>query len=99
MTAKKTENMAEISRKLDHVVALLRVIARKELEAVKKSVLSTIKKERIYELCDGKMETAKIAKKVGVSGEYVRLTLKEFEDAGLVLIKRIRGKRYPERML
>ena len=99
MAAKKTDNIAEISRKLDHVVALLKVIARKELEDVKKSILSTSKKERIYELCDGKTDTAKIAKTVRVSGVYVRLTLKEFEDAGLILIKRTRGKTYPERML
>lgn len=99
MTTKKMENTAEISRKLDQVIALLRVIARKELEAVKRSVLSTIKKEQIYEMCDGKTETAKIAKKVGVSGEYVRLTLKELEDVGLILLKQTRGKKYPERML
>lgn len=99
MSAKKTENMAEISRKLDDVIALLKVIARKELKDVKRSILSTDKKERIYELCDGKTDTAKIAEKVGVSGVYVRLTLKEFEDAGLILMKRRRGKTYPERML
>jgi len=99
MSAKKTENIAEISRKLDHVVALLKVIARKELKDVKKSILSTSKKERIYELCDGKTDTTKIAKMVRVSGVYVRLTLKEFQDAGLILIKRTRGKTYPEKML
>jgi DNA-binding transcriptional ArsR family regulator len=99
MTSKESEVTSDISRRLDQVVALLRIIARKDLDAVKKSVLSTSKKEQIYELCDGMSDAQELAKKVGVSGEYVRITLKELEDAGFILIKQKGGKRFPERVL
>jgi len=89
----------ELGKKLDQVIALLKIIARTEIESAKRSILSTQKKEQIFELCDGSIEMSEIAKKVGISGEYVRLTIKELEDAGFILIKQRGVKRYPLKVL
>jgi len=99
-TVVKLENGLEnVSKKLDRVIALLKIIAKKDVDMLKKSVLSTSKKEYIFELCDGTNETTEIAKKVSVSGEYVRLTIKELEDAGFIIVNQKGGKRYPIRMI
>ena len=89
----------EVSGKLDQVIALLKIIAKKDIDALRRSVLSTSKKEYIFELCDGTNETSEIAKKASVSGEYVRLTIKELEDAGFIIVNQKGSKRYPLRMI
>jgi len=100
MSEKIAENeIRELGRKLDQVIALLKIIARKDIESLKHSVLSTQRKEQIFELCDGSIETSEIAKKIGVSGEYVRLTIKELEDAGFIVVKQSGVKRYPLKMI
>lgn len=100
MTERAVEQeLKEINRKLDQLSALLRIIARKEIESLKHSILSTQKKEQILELCDGVTEMSEIAKKAGVSNEYVRLTIKDLEEAGLVVLKQIKSKRYPFRII
>jgi DNA-binding MarR family transcriptional regulator len=91
--------LKELGKKLDQVIALLKILARKEIESSKRSILSTQKKEQILDLCDGSTEMSEIAKKADVSGEYVRLTIKELEDAGFVVVKRVGVKRYPFRMI
>jgi DNA-binding HxlR family transcriptional regulator len=88
-----------VAEKLDEVIALLRIIAKKDIDALKKSVLSTGKKETIFELCTGEKDAGEIAKQVGVSGEYVRLTLKELEDSGFIIVRQAGAKRYPVRMV
>jgi len=100
MTEKISDIKAnELGKKLDQVIALLKIIARPEIESAKRSVLSTQKKERIFELCDGSTEMGEIAKKVGVSGEYVRLTIKELEDTGFIVIKERGVRRYPLKII
>jgi len=88
-----------VAEKLDAVIAMLRIIAKKDIDALKKSVLSTSKKQMIFDLCTGEKDTGEIAKAVGVSGEYVRLTLKELEDAGFILVRQSGAKHYPVRMI
>jgi DNA-binding HxlR family transcriptional regulator len=88
-----------VSDKLDAVIALLKIIAKKDIDSLKKSILSTAKKETIFDLCMGKKDTVEIAKQVGVSGEYVRLTLKELEDSGFIVVRQSGAKRYPVRMI
>lgn len=92
-------DIEELTRKLDQIVALLKIVAMKEIESSKRSILSTQKKEQIFELCDGSTEMREIAKRAGVSGEYVRLTIKELGDAGFVIVKKSGAKRYPLRMI
>ena len=100
MPEKITESgIKELGRKLDQVIALLKIVARREIESSKRSILSTQKKEQILELCDGSTEMGEIAKKTGVSGEYVRLTIKELEDVGFVVVKQSGTKRYPLKMI
>jgi len=88
-----------VAEKLDAVIALLKIIAKKDIDDLKKSILSTSKKHTIFGLCSGERDAAEIAKQVGVSGEYVRLTLKELEDSGFIIVKQSGGKRYPVRMI
>lgn len=95
----KPKQIVEVSQKLDQVIALLRIIARKEIKNAKTSILSTSKKEQIYNLCDGSTEMGEIAKRVGVSGEYLRLTIRELEDAGFVMVKEEGKKRFPKKVV
>jgi len=100
MSERHTEGeIKELGKKLDQIIALLKIMARKDIESSKRSILSTLKKEQIFNLCDGSTEMSEIAKKVGVSGEYVRLTIKELEDAGFVTIKQSGNKRYPLKVI
>jgi len=92
-------HIKELGKKLDQVIALLKIIARSDIESAKRSILSTQKKERIFELCNGSTEMSEIAKKAGVSSEYVRLTIKELEDAGFIVVKQHGSKRYPLKMI
>jgi DNA-binding transcriptional ArsR family regulator len=93
------EEASEVIDKLDRVVALLKIIAAEKLQELKRSVISTRNKERIYELCTGDNEMSEIARKVDVSGESVRLTIRDFEDAGLIISQRRGKKVYPKRVL
>jgi len=85
--------------RLDVIIALLRILAGKEIEERRRTLLSTRKKQEIYELCDGTNEMSTIARKVKVTGEYVRLTIKDLENAGFVIIKQEGGKKYPTRVV
>lgn len=97
MSAKS--ELSELSTKLDTLIALVRILAKREIEPLKKTVLSTKKKLRIYELSDGSHEMSDIAKQVSVSGEYVRQTVNELESAGLVSVGGKGTRRYPTRVL
>jgi predicted transcriptional regulator len=98
MTVKK-ENVKNLGKKLDQVIALLKIIAKRDIDNLKKSILSTRKKEQIFEMCDGTRDISEIATEVGASGEYVRLTIKELEEAGFIIIEQKGGKRYPVKMI
>jgi DNA-binding transcriptional ArsR family regulator len=98
MTVKK-EDQKNLGKKLDQIIALLRIIAKRNIDDLKMTILSTRKKEQIFEMCDGTHDIGEIATKVGVSGEYVRLTIKELEEAGFIILEQKGGKRYPVRMV
>ena len=92
-------NLKSLEKKLDQVIALLKILASKDIEEKRRIVLSTPRKQQIYELCDGTNEMREIAKKAGVSGEYVRLTIRDLEDMGFVTVRSKGKKRYPIRVI
>lgn len=93
------ESERAIVEKLDEIKALLKIVALQELQKVHASIISTKNKERIYELCTGTNEMGKIAKEVKVSNEAIRLAIRDFENAGLVITKKKGAKSYPKRVL
>jgi DNA-binding transcriptional ArsR family regulator len=99
MTTEVSSDLKSLEGKLDQVIALLRVIANKEIMEKRHAILSTPKKQKIFELCDGSSEMSEIAKKAKVSSEYVRLTIKDLEDEGFVTFRSEDGKRFPQRMI
>lgn len=88
-----------IVEKLDEIKALLKIMALQNFKELLHSILSTKNKHKIYELCNGENEMGEIAKLANVSGEAVRLTIRDFEDAGIVLTKKRGKKAYPKRVL
>lgn len=88
-----------IEEKLDKIATLLKIIAKKNLDEIKQSLLSTPKKEQIFELCDGNHELAQIAKEISVSNEYVRITVRDLEESGVIILKKEGRKFYPVRMV
>lgn len=95
----KSEQENLMTEKLDEIKALLKILAFRELQQMKHSVISTKNKERIYELCTGDNEMGEIAKQVKVSNESVRLSIRDFENAGLVITSRNGKKLFPRRVL
>jgi DNA-binding transcriptional ArsR family regulator len=93
------EKLKPIEERLDKIIALLKVLVGKEIEDRRRALLSTPRKKQIYELCDGTHEMSTIANMVSVSGEYVRLTIKDLEDAGLLTVKQRGKRRYPMRTI
>jgi len=88
-----------IKLQLDVVIGLLRVLASKALDELRRSILSTEKKEKIYNLCDGEHTLLDIANATSVTSEYVRLTVQELRSTGLVIMRE-RGKRQcPARLI
>jgi len=85
--------------KLDLILSILKIIGRNSIEEAKKSVVSTRTKEKIFELCNGRRDLGDIAKIAGTSEEYVRLTVKELEEAGLVTAREARNKRLPMKVI
>lgn len=94
-----SDNLESLERRLDHVIALLKILASKQIEEKRRIILSTPKKQQIYELCDGTNEMREIAEKADVSGEYVRLTIRDLEDIGFVIVQSKGTKHYPKRVI
>lgn len=92
-------DIEEINKKLDQIVSLLKLLAADTIVEKRRLILSTSKKQNIYDLCDGETEMGEIASKAKVSGEYVRLTIRDLEDAGFVTVKIEGRNRYPRRTL
>jgi len=99
MLMEMSSDLKSLEEKLDQVIALLRILASKEIRERRHMILSTPKKQRIYELCDGNNEMSEIAKKAKVSSEYVRLTIRDLEDVGFITVRSEGLKRYPQRVI
>jgi len=94
-----SSDLKPLEERLDQVIALLKILASKEIEEKRRTILSTPKKQQIYELCDGNNEMNEIAKKAKASNEYVRLTIRDLEDIGFITVKSEGVKRYPKRVI
>jgi len=94
-----SSDLRSLAKKMDQVIALLKILAGKEIEERRRTIISTPKRQRIYELCDGDNEMNEIARKAKASGEYVRLTIRDLEDVGFIIVRSEGAKRYPKRVI
>jgi DNA-binding transcriptional ArsR family regulator len=94
-----SKDLLELNKKLDQIISLLKLLASDKIVEKRRIILSTPKKQNIYDLCDGQTEMGEIANKAGVSREYVRLTIRDLEDAGFVTVKINGRNRYPLRAI
>ncbi len=94
-----TKLLQEIKQQLELVVSLLRVLAAKPLQELILTVISTENKEQIYKLCNGENTLADIARAAKVTAEYVRLTVQEFQKAGLIVVREDGRRQYPTRLI
>jgi len=92
-------NEDKIVEKLEEIQALLKIMAIQEFQKLRLSILSTKNKEKVFELCTGSNEMSEIAKKCNISSEAVRLTIRDFENVGIVISKKKGKKSYPKRVL
>lgn len=90
---------SEILEKLDEIKALLKVMAIQEFQNLRQTIISTKNKSKVFDLCTGSNEMSEIAKKSNISSEAVRLTIRDFENAGIVISKKKGTKSYPKRVL
>ena len=91
--------LKSIEDKLEQVIALLKMVVSDKIVEKRHAILSTPKKQRIYEMCDGNTEMGEIAEKASASGEYVRLTIKDLEEAGFVIVRSEGTRRYPKKVI
>lgn len=89
----------DILEKLDEIKALLKIIAIQEFQNLRQTIISTKNKEKVFELCTGSNEMSEIAKKCNISSEAVRLTIRDFENAGIIISTKKGTKSYPKRVL
>lgn len=90
---------AQLGKKLDQIIGLLKILAKKDIDELKKVAFSTGTKRRIYELCDGETEILEIAKKAEVTRQYLHATLSELEESGFVTINQRGRNRYPKKVI
>jgi len=89
----------QVVGKLEEIKALLKILAIQEFQKLRTSLLSTRNKEKVFELCTGSNEMSEIAKKSNISSEAVRLTIRDFENAGIVITRKKGAKAYPKKVL
>jgi len=89
----------KIVENLEEIKALLKIMAIQEFQKNRSSIISTKNKEKIFELCTGNNEMSVFPKKVNISSEAVRLTIRDFENAGIVITRKKGSKAYPKRVL
>ncbi len=89
----------DVGKKLDQIISLLKLLASDKILEKRRTLLSTPKKQNIYDLCDGQTEMGEIASKANVSGEYVRLTIRDLEDAQFIVVKMDGRNRYPLKII
>ncbi len=96
------EEIKRLSEKIDEIILLLKFIGGSQIEQVQKkrnNLLTVPNKRKIYDLCSGKNDLDKIAKKVGVTTEYVRQTTIELAELGLVDRNILKGKSRPKKVI
>lgn len=102
MKVEKMNDLVLSEEKADTIIALLKLIAGQNIKEIKEKrehLLSVPKKNSILDACDGTKELNQIAKKIGVSYEYVRLTVAELENAGLIIFIRSGKKNLPKKVI
>jgi len=74
----------ETTELLKEIVYLLRIVARPQLTELRErfaaSLITSLKRRRMWEAMDGNKTLAEIAKEVGTSAEAVRLFVREIEE-------------------
>ena len=73
---------------------LLEMAVKNDLMKELEKVLTTKERRMIWALCDGFADTKTIAKKTGISVRAVQVTVKELQEADLLVVER-RG--FPKR--
>jgi len=92
----ETEILSEINRKMDALIALMKIGLRKELEALTTKVKKDKVSRKILELADGSLSSGDLAGKIhellGVSEITVKRRISELSEKGLILPHRIGSK-------
>jgi DNA-binding transcriptional ArsR family regulator len=95
MSQKENEQLAEISRKLDQLIALLKLGNRKTLEEYKRQLQRDKVYARILEITDSPLSYSDIVKKLheglGVAEITVKRKIAELKAMGLLIAMR-RGR-------
>jgi hypothetical protein len=80
--------LAEISAKLDMLLAIMKIAFSGEIESAKERAFArSDMKKAIYDLCDGRTTVDEIARQVKKDPAYVRVYLSTLEEEGLVVKK------------
>lgn len=92
------KTLEDISGKIDTMILLSKMGQEKELGLLKDQILgrSNIRR-RIYELCEGELTINEIANKINQKLPNVSTEINYLVESGLIRIKKIGSKKYPER--
>ena len=81
-------------------LAIIALPIRKEAwDLFNAEYLKTSARRKMYKWFNGKTAIPNIAKKVGVSGEAVRILVRDLENNGLIEFVFAENKRFPKRII
>ncbi|MCW3130702.1 MAG: hypothetical protein OCU20_07980 [Methanophagales archaeon] len=86
--------MEEVREEVSKIRTLLEFIARGNLKEELEKIATTPERKKIWALCDGSLNTEKIAEKIGRTQRMVQQVIRELGEADLIEFER-RG--YPKR--
>lgn len=89
-----SEDVTDMKRLLEKVLAVLKMANIEKILENKESLLQNETKRKIYELCDGKHTVKDIVNALGTTQPNVSYHLSSLLESGLVLYEDVGGNRY-----
>jgi len=94
MVDESSEDMKNMKRLLDKILAILKLANSEKILKNKDSLLQNETKRKIYELCDGKHIVKDIVSALATTQPNVSYHLSSLLESGLVLYEDVGGNRY-----
>lgn len=94
MVDESSEDMKNMKRLLEKILAILKLANSDKILKNKDSLLQNETKRKIYELCDGKHTVKDIVSALSTTQPNVSYHLSSLLESGLVLYEDVGGNRY-----
>lgn len=90
--------LEEISKKLDALLTIERLVNREKIEEELARTLGDGTRRKIFDMCDGEHSVSGMASQLDVSSPAVSQHLSALTEAGLITLQRTQPRRYVKRL-